>query len=335
MKTNILKRLGGVASVICALAAAPAGAATYTALTDLNYGPNDRNQLDLYIPNGVSDAPLVMWIHGGAWFAGDKANPPALQEFIDRGIAVASMNYRLSSNLPFNPPTTVPTQWPGQLEDVRNAFAFLRGEAGSYGFDGTRLGAFGFSAGAHLAAWAGLDLAGDPLTRLTAVATYAPPTDLANMDADDDADSAAADAIVHNAPDSPESRLIGATVGDPANRALADAASPAVYAAALAEGTALPSFYMRHGSEDALVSSLQSQRLYDELVRINGSATLDFAILAGAPHEIYPGELSPTVKYFAQEFGVAPVPLPASLPLALAGLAALFGLRRRSSSRGA
>lgn len=278
-----------------------------------------RNQLDIYTPDGVSNAPVVMWIHGGGWFFGDKANPPGLDALLDAGIAVASMNYRYSSE----------TTWPGQLEDVRNAFSFVRSNGLTYGYDATRMASFGASAGGHLAAWAGLDLSNQPATALKATVTWFPPTDLANMDADDDADNNPLDVINHNGPTSPETALIGGLPQE--NLGLADAASPAVYAGLLPDGQELPSFLLMHGDMDPLVSYLQSQRLYDAIDAQGGSPRLELMFLAGAGHggqEFY-DNFDTVVNFLSDELDATPaVPLPASLPLAIAGFGALFGMRR-------
>lgn len=314
--------------------------------SDVTYGPYapaERQTLDFYIPNGVDAPPIVMWIHGGAWFAGDKSNPTGLQEFLDAGIAVASMNYRLSTyDFPPSAATANGTTWPGQLEDITNAFAYLRENGDTYGYDGSRIASFGSSAGGHLSAWAGLALADDPDTRLAASVAWYPPTDLIEMDADDDASSPDLDFIEHLGCDSPESLLVGVCLGETdafgnlVKEPFADAASPAVFAAGLSSGTILPSFLIMHGDQDPLVSFLQSNRLFDAIDAQGGAPELRLEILAGLGHG-GPGwdEQIPTVVDFVSDAfatQVSPVPVPAALPMALAGLGLLgaLGYRRRS-----
>ena len=322
------------AAAACAIAAG-AEAQTAPTYSDLVYGPYDpqeRQTLDFYIPEGVTDAPVVMWIHGGAWFAGDKSNPTGVQQFLDAGIAVASMNYRLSTyTFPPSLETENGTQWPGQLEDRENAFSFVRENGATYGYDGSRIASFGSSAGAHLSAWAGLALADDPDTRLKASVAWYPPSDLYEMDNDDDNSTPAFDAINHSASNSPESLLIGATVGE--NEALADAASPAVYATTLEKGAPLPSFLIMHGTEDPLVSFLQSQRLHDAIDGQGGAPDLELIFLDGLGHggPGWDGQIPYVVNFVSQALGngPVPVPLPASMPVALAGLGLLAALRGR------
>mgnify|MGYP003337824117 CR=1 FL=1 len=78
-------------------------------MRDIAYVPNghERQKLDLFIPPGATNPlPLIIWIHGGAWAAGSKEQCPALPA-LQRGYAVASINYRLSQH----------AIYPAQIED--------------------------------------------------------------------------------------------------------------------------------------------------------------------------------------------------------------------------
>src|SRR5215468_5828727 len=59
-------------------------------------GGHERQRLDLYLP-AKADAPLpvIVWIHGGAWLGGSRANPGQALAFVGKGYAVASIGYRL------------------------------------------------------------------------------------------------------------------------------------------------------------------------------------------------------------------------------------------------
>ena len=108
--------------------------------TDLVYGTeSDRQRLDLYLPSGERPAPVLVWIHGGGWKAGDKY-PCPVRSLVDHGIAVASFNYRYSTQAPF----------PAQLEDCRQALEWLRRRHADYGIDPERIFVGGSSAGGHL-----------------------------------------------------------------------------------------------------------------------------------------------------------------------------------------
>jgi len=109
--------------------------------------------LDLYRPRDprATPTPLVVYVHGGAWRAGDKRGGVWFERIaralLSEGFAVASIDYRLA---PADP-------WPRQIEDVRCAFTFLRTVAPERGLDPDRIAAWGTSAGAHLAALVALD----------------------------------------------------------------------------------------------------------------------------------------------------------------------------------
>lgn len=107
---------------------------------------NPFQQLDLYIPTqGKGPFPVIVWIHGGAWIAGDKNHPPAIQPLTEKGFAVASLNYRLAQHTPH----------PAQINDCKAAILWLRKHAAEYNLDVTRIGAWGHSAGGHLTALLG------------------------------------------------------------------------------------------------------------------------------------------------------------------------------------
>lgn len=117
-----------------------------TATSDLAYVPNGGNEqrLDLY-PVKAKGAPLLIFIHGGAWIGGDKRQYALLAtRFNQEGLAVANVNYRLS--------TTDKIKSPTHVEDVAKAYAFLAANAKKYGYSATKIFVMGHSAGAHTAA---------------------------------------------------------------------------------------------------------------------------------------------------------------------------------------
>lgn len=139
------------ALLLALLAPAAAAVAEPTVLKDIEYAraPDRALQLDLYLPDAAA-APLLVWVHGGGWEAGSKAQMP-LEPFIDRGYAVASLDFHPASAARF----------PGQVHDIKAAVRFLRAEAGRLGYDATRIAILGASSGAHLAALVGVT-AGHP-----------------------------------------------------------------------------------------------------------------------------------------------------------------------------
>lgn len=106
-------------------------------------------RLDLYLPEKAKEnakrPPLLVWVHGGAWRSGSKDNMP-LGGLVERGFAVASVEYRLSPVARF----------PAQVHDINGAIRYLRASAKELGVDAARIGIVGSSAGGHLAALVGV-----------------------------------------------------------------------------------------------------------------------------------------------------------------------------------
>jgi acetyl esterase/lipase len=103
----------------------------------------DRHKLDLYLPKGAKNYPVLFFIHGGAWRAGSKdgfAKHGAT--FAKNGIAFVATNYRLSPAV----------KHPAHIEDVAAAFAWSRTYLAKRGADVKRTFVSGHSAGGHLAA---------------------------------------------------------------------------------------------------------------------------------------------------------------------------------------
>ena len=102
-------------------------------------------QLDLYLPDGVSTPPLLIYVHGGAWRFGSREQVSSLG-LLDEGFAIASVSFRLSEVAPL----------PAQVHDIKAAIRFLRANASDYGYDAARIAITGVSSGGHLAALVGL-----------------------------------------------------------------------------------------------------------------------------------------------------------------------------------
>src|SRR5215210_1869779 len=135
--------------VACATPAAPASPSpspTPRTVVDITYATvgGKALALDLDLPGGSGPFPVIVWIHGGAWAEGDKAGGPAAF-YSSLGYAVARVNYRVSSEALF----------PAQLFDVKGAVRWLRANAAKYRLDADHIGAWGASAGAHLASLLG------------------------------------------------------------------------------------------------------------------------------------------------------------------------------------
>ncbi len=124
---------------------------------DVDYAGNEnpRQKLDLHLPGGESDKPrpVIVAMHGGGWAFGDKGTSgflePKTDWFNDQGFIVASVNYRLSPSVTH----------PAHIQDVAAAIAWVQKHIAGHGGDPKRIYLLGHSAGAHLAALAGVDRA--------------------------------------------------------------------------------------------------------------------------------------------------------------------------------
>jgi acetyl esterase/lipase len=272
---RILRKAGVVLAVVALLAGAIYGGMhmlkTKPTQADLAYADlSDRNVMDVYLPEGVANPPVVMWIHGGAFMLGDKSDPQSLDALLAAGFAVAAINYRLTD-------TAI---WPAQLEDVTAAVRYVRSNADTLGVDGTRIALFGASAGGFLASTAGIALAADPATAVSAVVNWFGPVQFTTMDADIEATGVTRATGRNDADDSPESRLVGKSVSD--DPAAAEQVSPLAYIARAT--TPLPAFLIMHGDADTYIGRGQSERLADALGASPHQSGVMYQIVAGGGH---------------------------------------------------
>jgi arylformamidase len=111
---------------------------------NIPYGPDARNVLDFWQAEGDGLRPLLVHIHGGGWTGGDKAlETKFLKPYLEKGISVASINYRLTGEHPL----------PAPVYDAARAVQFLRNRAGEWRIDKQRIAATGTSAGACSSMW--------------------------------------------------------------------------------------------------------------------------------------------------------------------------------------
>lgn len=233
---------------------------------------SSRNVCDIYLPPaapGAGPCPVVLWIHGGAFRIGDKRDLKMPGPIIGAGMAIVSINYRLSQH----------AIWPAQLEDLANVSRFIRANAARFGFDAGRLAAFGCSAGGHLAAVMGIAFADDPELRINAVVDWYGPIHFQHMDSDIALTGVARGSPPNGEAGSPESDLIGAVVNDRPD--LAYAASPLHY---LESAGSAPPFLIMHGDRDPLIGAPQSVRLKDALQERFGPEAAEYHLLSGTGH---------------------------------------------------
>jgi len=156
---------------------------------NLIYGDVDPEfqRLDAYLVKSERPTPVLVHIHGGGWYSGNKSEAvfketkPYLA-CLRAGISVVSIQYRLAPKYAY----------PAQVEDTVRAVQYIRQQAQEWKIDPARIAATGFSAGAHLTAWVALhdDLAEprseDPIrrqsSRLSAFVLDQGPVDLTRYD---------------------------------------------------------------------------------------------------------------------------------------------------------
>ena len=262
------------------------------AVRDIAYvdGGAAAQKLDLYIPEKPGGPwPLIIWIHGGGFSAGDKGDCPA-RRMTYLGYAVASLNYRLSGEALF----------PAQIEDCKAAVRWLRAEARQWNLDPNHFGVWGSSAGGHLVALLGTSGAVkefekgahlDMSSRVQAVCDFFGPTDFLQMDTH----------AVPNArlkldlPNSPESRLIGGPIQE--NKDKVARVNPITYIT-----PDDPPFLIVHGDQDPLVPHYESELLFEALKK--AGVSVHFHTMAGAGHGIGIGgaELDRMVNEFFERY---------------------------------
>jgi len=120
-------------------------------IRNVDYTGDDikAHRLDIVRPRVMtSGAPVLIWVHGGAWTVGDKREQgrPLMFELAARGWVCVTVNYRLS------PKAT----WPDHITDVMRSIAWVKEHIADYGGDPRFVALSGGSAGGHLAALAAL-----------------------------------------------------------------------------------------------------------------------------------------------------------------------------------
>ncbi|GAB4145984.1 MAG: alpha/beta hydrolase [Planctomycetaceae bacterium] len=134
------------------------------------YGKHPRQVIDFWQTKSEKPTPLVLYIHGGGWRAGDKSslNANTIKQYHAAGISVAAINYRYiqqAVGLKIKPPVKAP------LQDAARALQFIRSKSKEWNLDKKRIGATGGSAGGCSSLWLALhdDMAdpksSDPIAR--------------------------------------------------------------------------------------------------------------------------------------------------------------------------
>lgn len=244
---------------------------------------NPRQKLDLYLPKTRKDdkpLPVVVFIHGGAWQAGDKRGGlGAVARLVESGeYTGVSIGYRLTGE----------AIWPAQIHDCKAAIRWLRANAKKYNLDPDKIGVTGTSAGGHLVAMLGTtgdvkELEGklgehlNESSRVTCVIDQFGPTDLLAMGGS------------HNNPNSPESKLVGGAVQE--KQKVAREASATTHVS-----KDDPPFLLLHGTNDNVVPFKQSELLHEALKK--GGVDSVLIPVEGAGHGFRTNEVAERIKQF-------------------------------------
>lgn len=258
---------------------------------DLVYVPGSKlksQTLDLFLPGSASTekVPVVVWIHGGAWIGGDK-RPAPVRDLINKGIAVAAINYRLSNEAIF----------PAQIHDCKAAIRFLRANALKHNLDPNRIGVWGMSAGGHLALLVGATGAdpvfegnsgnNDQSSQVQAVCDWCGVSDMF--------------LVSEKTWDQKGSAFTSLLGGDlESKKELAKTASPIFYVT-----KDDPPILIMHGDKDKTVSYKHSEALYEALQK--SGVPSKFVTVKNGSHSFFePKELAQVADFFQEQFETLP-----------------------------
>jgi acetyl esterase/lipase len=233
-------------------------------------------RMDLLLPPAPSGpVPVVVWIHGGAFLFGSRLHgavtEPACRALIERGVAVALVEYRFSGEALF----------PACLHDVKASVRWLRQFGEHVGVNGEAIGVWGESAGGHLAAFIALNgnderldgtvgVTGCSSDVVAGVAWY-PDTDFLAL-------GPGSDRTGSPDPTSPEALLIGGPTRD--RREDAAFASPITHV----HPGAAP-ILLVHGLEDGLLPPEQSALMHEALQTVGATSEVEW--IEGADHVFF------------------------------------------------
>ncbi len=263
-------------------------------IKDVSYIEGDNSlshKLDLYVPAHKklfeNPRPLIVFIHGGAWQRGDKAD--GVGRLVPLfGYVGASINYRFSQEAPF----------PAQIEDCRAAIAYLRRHCDEYGIDPKRIGVWGLSTGGHLALLLGLapehnfkpgtTIKGE--NDIQAVFDWAGPTDLLTIAKQ----CKSGNDLKSDSPEGAIAKLLGGLPEQQVPKARD--ASPVTF---VDKEDTVP-IYIMHGELDDIVPKEQSEELASLLEKY--SVPHQLRIVAGVKHDLKdPNLIRDAIQFFDKE----------------------------------
>lgn len=132
---------------------------------NLRYGPDKSHRMDAYVPRSDPPYPILVFVHGGGWVAGDKAAYARIcRSFAARGYLVFCVSYRLAPR----------AKYPAAMQDTAAAVRWIYDHAWAFGGQRSAVFLAGDSAGAHLACWYALALGKPQLAAEAAIGRTIP-----------------------------------------------------------------------------------------------------------------------------------------------------------------
>jgi len=256
-----------------------------TKYLDLAYAnESDSQKLDIYLPENVlKPYPVIIHFHGGAFAFGTKRddNFEPMLRGLKRGYAIISVEYRMSGE----------ARWPALIFDAKAAVRFIRANANHYGLNADKIAVWGPSAGGYIAGMLGVTnrnpVFEDPgqgnaeySSEVQAVVDWCGPCG-GFITMDKYIKENGIGFPDHNAPDSPESRIMGSPIQN--IEQLVYFASPYRYA-----NKDIPPFLIMHGESDPVVPVQQSRFFAEELIKAAGTDKVKLLTYPGKGHHGQP-----------------------------------------------
>lgn len=240
---------------------------------------NRAMRMTLLVPRTAEKKPAIIYFPGGGFTTTDYEKFIEMRFALAKaGFVVAAAEYRV-----------VPKKFPAILEDGKSAVRFLKAHADAYGIDASKIGVLGDSAGGYLSQMVAVTGnekqfdKGDNLhvdSTVQAAATLYGISDLRNIGAGFD------EAIqkVHQSPAVTEALLVnGVAFNEYPGASILSDSDKALAASSLGHiKKNLPPFLIMHGTEDKLVSPVQSEQLYEALKQSGNRVT--YVKVEGAAH---------------------------------------------------
>lgn len=239
MKTRFLTSIFWIFSIILLVSCQKDAEQDFLAakqILDEKYGNDSRQSMDIYLPAGRNGktTPLIIYIHGGGWIEGDKAEflafKPKMEELFP-DYAFISINYRLFDF------ASGRNQFPAQEEDVKAALGFIQTKLNEWKVSNNLVLA-GASAGGHLALLHAYKNSNENF-KARAVLAFFPPTDLIELHKFNNLTGLALEAILGGKPDQINQQY--------------SSSSPVNFI-----GSSSPPTLMFHGDKDTVVPLSQS-----------------------------------------------------------------------------